>query len=417
LDFPRELGEEKALELYKRTGAPLHSAYAIAQLRAFYKSNSDSVSKVSQWKSICSLLLDRWTARDDTPISYSEASWCGLLNYGTCDYDDLALDLLPDACTNALPKLADFDEVPFLNEGISQRTSYWERWPLLRGSRLFLGLGDGACANIGSKCSVPNRIACTVGTSAAARVCLPCPIGLSESLNFEAGLFCYRIDRSHILLGGALNDGGNAVEWIRQLLNLQTDESFDECLKAVSLLTESDCNKGSSIGTPTLIPFLSGERSTGFRTRATGAMIDLTHATTPAHMLKSVLEGVTLRLNAIVARICQTSKSLHQSTASILVVSGKALEVNDIWRQMLANCSGIKVVFDKATQEGTSRGVAVLITRAIQQSRDRDARLYLPGETISNALIEEPVDALRGYWKHISNRQEKLLYAISDMYD
>ncbi|GAX24985.1 hypothetical protein FisN_2Lh264 [Fistulifera solaris] len=151
----RELGEHKALELYKRTGAPLHSAYAMAQLRAFYRSNSDCVSKVIKWKSICSLLLDRWTARDDTPISYSEASWCGLINYGTCEYDDLVMDLLPDACRNALPKLADFDQVSILSEGISQQTSYWKRWPLLRGSRLFLGLGDGACANIGSKCTVP----------------------------------------------------------------------------------------------------------------------------------------------------------------------------------------------------------------------------------------------------------------------
>jgi gluconokinase len=326
------------------------------------------------------------------------------------------MELLPGDCRNALPKLADFDQVTILSEGISQQTPYWERWPLLRGTRLFLGLGDGACANIGSKCTVPNRIACTVGTSAAARVCLPFPIGLSESLNFEAGLFCYRIDRSHILLGGALNDGGNAIEWMRQLLNLKTNESFDECLKQVSLLMENDYKSDSSILTPTLLPFLSGERSTGFRTRATGAMIDITRHTTPAHMLKSVLEGVALRLNAIVSRICQTSKFFHQNTACILVVSGKALEVNDIWRQMLANCSGIKVVFDKDTQEGTSRGVAFLVTRALLQRSDRHARIPLPEETILNSTIDEPMDALIGYWKQQSNRQEQLLLSISDMY-
>lgn len=196
------MGTEKALDLYRQTGAPLHSSYAIAQLREFYQSNPATASKVSTWKTICSLLLERWTARKDIPISYSEASWCGLLNYTTCEYDDLALELLPEMCRKALPTLADFDQVSVLSEGISPHTCYWDRWPALRGARLFLGVGDGACASIGTKCTIPGRIACTIGTSAAARVCLPCPIG--SSVQFEAGLFCYRIDRSHVLVGGAL---------------------------------------------------------------------------------------------------------------------------------------------------------------------------------------------------------------------
>lgn len=416
LFYFRELGDEKALDLYKRTGAPLHSAYAIAQLREFYRSDPDNASKVCTWKSICSLLLDRWTAREDTPISYSEASWCGLLNYATCEYDDLAMESLPDSCRIALPKLADYDQVPVLREGISQRTSYWNRWPLLRGVRLFLGVGDGACANIGSKCTVPGRIACTVGTSAAARVCLPCPIGSSEIVQFEAGLFCYRVDRAYVLLGGALNDGGNAIEWIRQLLNLKSSDSFEECMQQVSLLMGNDSNLDAAATTPTLVPFLSGERSTGFRMRATGAMIDLTRDTTSAHILKSVLEGVTLRVNAVVSRICQTSKSIEQTKECVLVASGKALEVNQLWRQMLANCSGMQVVFDKETQEGTSRGVTILIARTLQQDSDNNANRPLPEEIISYAITEHPEDDTITYWKQQASRQEQLIAAVSHMY-
>lgn len=410
------MGDKKVLDLYRRTGAPLHSAYAIAQLREFYRSNPVDASKVSAWKTISSLLLDRWTTRNDTPISYSEASWCGLLNYATCEYDDLALELLPECCRKALPKLADFDEVSVLNAGISERTPYWNRWPVLRGARLFLGVGDGACANIGSKCTLPSRIACTIGTSAAARVCLYWPIGSSQTVELKIGLFCYRIDRSHVLIGGALTDGGSAVEWIKQLLNLTSSNSFEECLRQVASLMENDLNQDSGVTTPTLVPFLSGERSTGFRTRATGAMIDLTRDTTPAHILKSVMEGVTLRLNAVVSLICQTCESIPQNEHAILVVSGKALEANQLWRQMLANCSGMSVVFDRETQEGTSRGVVILITRGLQQNANNNANRPLPVEIISSVIVENPEDGVQRYWEQQANRQEQLISAVSHLY-
>jgi gluconokinase len=84
--------------------------------------------------------------------------------------------------------------------------------PELRTAQLFLGIGDGACANIGSKCLTGSRIAVTIGTSAAAWVCLRS--GLSSSIiTVPNGLFCYRVDKSHILVGGgALTDGGSVIE-------------------------------------------------------------------------------------------------------------------------------------------------------------------------------------------------------------
>ena len=52
-----------------------------------------------------------------------------------------------------------------------------DRWPELGGGgvRVFLGLGDGAAANLGSKCVDASRLCVTVGTSAALRVVLPSP--------------------------------------------------------------------------------------------------------------------------------------------------------------------------------------------------------------------------------------------------
>ena len=84
----------------------------------------------------------------------------------------------------------------------------------------------------------------TVGTSAAARVCLPLPVKPmpKDAICTPPGLFCYRISRSHVLLGGAITDGGSVIEWISKLLNLSTPGELETCFKEVEkMLTEAYC--------------------------------------------------------------------------------------------------------------------------------------------------------------------------------
>ena len=394
----------------------MHSAYAIPQLRDLYKNASVAGPPfVWKWQTIPSLCLARWTGMKHLPISYSEASWCGLLNYRQCVYEPTALELLPESCQRALPELADYDDaVPSLRDGIPESSLYGRRWPSLRGARLFLGLGDGACANIGSKCTTASRIACTVGTSAAARVCLPCPVqSPTKEVAVPPGLFCYRVDRSHVLVGGALTDGGSVIEWIKQLLNLQNNEAFENCMEAVQGLVDKDenVNKSAGTATPTTVPFLSGERSTGFRTGATGAVLGLTRDTTPAHVLKSCLEGVTLRLTAIV-RLIQQVSTADATPPPRIIVSGRALEVNQIWRQMIADSSGLDVLLDDETHEGTSRGVACMVARAIEDT----STAVLPEETIRTSLTSKPNQALCSYWAQAAASQDELIDALSPLY-
>jgi len=473
-------------DIYQKTGAPIHAAYALAQLRVWYRKQQQSrsfanneeeqepkeaastVAAVHQWQTIASACLSRWTGCASLPISYSEASWTGLLNFRTCRYEPTVLDLLPLECRAALPDLADYtgdgiqdkSVAALLRQGIpaklfdssSNNTTanninpYWERWPALRGARLFLGLGDGACANIGSKCSTASRIACTVGTSAAARVCLPLPVSSGDEsggsrydssllLTVEPGLFCYRIDRSHVLVGGALTDGGSVVEWASTLLNLPTtSNAFRECLSEVARLLERyycESNQTSSSlssqSQVTVAPFLSGERSTGFRSGATLSMIGLTRETTPAVFLKGCLEGVTLRIDAIVQLIRSV---IHSSSVGLsapdgavgeepvrIICSGNALEVNDLWRQMIADCSGLAVVLDRETQEGTSRGVVKLVQRALTTADKPTSDGYnYEKEAITASSTALPNEDAKQYWIRAGKAQDSLIDAVSPLY-
>lgn len=58
----------------------------------------------------------------------------------------------------------------------------------------------------------------TIGTSAAIRVVVEATA--LRSAKVPQGLWCYRISRDHVLLGGALSDGGSVYAFFRKALRV-----------------------------------------------------------------------------------------------------------------------------------------------------------------------------------------------------
>lgn len=435
------IGIDKQAGIYQRTGAPLHASYALPQLRQLYSSPdlSSLVDQIVVWQTLSSCCLSRWRGVPFSHVSFSEASWTGLFNFRTCEWDKEAVSLLPEECQNHMPPLCDYsDEVmpsggmrPHkIGENAMEKNPYWDRWPELRGlddngdpgCRLFFGLGDGACANIGSNCWTNQKFAVTIGTSAAARVCVPMRTSnCTDNFHVPQGLFCYRIDRSHVLVGGALTDGGSVIEWARQLLNLEDDNDFSECIAEVETLLNRDyesCLEGflppSAVS---VVPFLSGERSIGFRDGASFCISGLTRNSGRAHFLKACLEGVILRLEAIL-RLLQRGVETGKRKPRI-VVSGAALESNPLWRQMLADCTGLQVQYDTSVREGTSRGVAMMSAVALAMERDMstDSSSYLVKRSKEESIYSSPrLPTTEGYWAVALDDQENLIDAASTVW-
>ena len=80
------LGIKRLEEMYQRTGTPLHTAYAMVQLKDIYERKQNNPlnkceddENVKVWLSISSICISRWTNANilTMPISYSEASWTG----------------------------------------------------------------------------------------------------------------------------------------------------------------------------------------------------------------------------------------------------------------------------------------------------------------------------------------------------
>ena len=73
----------------------------------------------------------------------------GLLNRHTLDWDADLLSVI-GVDTAMLAPVVDYDGLP---RDLRLSAPMLERWPALAAARLFLGLGDGAAANVGSKCA------------------------------------------------------------------------------------------------------------------------------------------------------------------------------------------------------------------------------------------------------------------------
>lgn len=151
------------------------------------------------------------------------------------------------------------------------------------------------------------------------------------------------------------------------------------------------------------------------------SIFGLTRETTPAVFLKGCLEGVTLRIDAIVrlthAMIQSSLGSRGDGDEPVQIIcSGNALEVNDLWRQMIADCCGLDVVLDQETQEGTSRGVVRLMQRELQKDDIHSQSITFEKEPIAASITAKPRKEAARYWDDARSTQEMFINAVSPLY-
>jgi gluconokinase len=279
--------------VHARTGAYLHPSYWPAKLAWLAETEPDVFRHAHRFVSFSDYL------RGEPATSVSMASGTGLLDLTTNTWDAELLEVL----------------------GIDA-----ERLPELRDMPVWI---DGVCSNVGAGCTTRGRAALMVGTSGAMRVLYeterpqPCP-----------GLFVYRFDGHRIVEGGALSDGGNLHAWLEQTL-----------AGASGSITERSPEEHGL----TFLPFLGGERSTGWDPDATGAIVGLTFDTTPRDIRQAALEGVAFRFAAIADLLPDLEE---------VVATGGGLLKDSEWVQLMADALARPVTVSTVA-EASLRGAAV----------------------------------------------------------
>lgn len=318
---------------HQTVGCMLHPTYLPAQYANLLRAQPDLEARIRRISDIGACFYGQWFGRD-APVSYSMASWSGLMHTAKLDWHwDYARLLVGERLQNKLPRLADYDHTL---EGLS--AEYAARWPALRDKPFFLALGDGAAANIGSGAVDCSRIALTLGTTSALRF-------VKDFKRVPRGLWRYLVCSGMPLVGGAASEGGNIYQWLMEAL-LNRDAGLEAKLRG----RPADCHG------LTVLPLLAGERSPGWQPDATGTIHGIRRNTGQLDILQAHLEAVAIRLSLIF--------DLLKAPGATVAAGGGALQASAAWAQMIADALDTPLQL-LAEAEVTARGVALMMLRSL----------------------------------------------------
>ena len=180
-----------------------------------------------------------------------------------------------------------------------------------------------------------------VGTSGAMRVVYT---GEPPS-KLPSSLWSYRVSEQRVVVGGALSDGGGLVQWLVQTLNTG---NWQQELAAL----EPDAHG------LTILPFWSGERSTGWSTEARGGIFGLRQQTTTVEIMRAALESIAYRFALIAEALDEIAPN------ATVIATGNALRSSPVWLQIMADVLGRPVMLG-GSPEASIRGAALLALEAV----------------------------------------------------
>jgi gluconokinase len=332
-----------------RTGAHLHPSFWPAKLAWLASAEPAVFRRAARFVSFPDYLYDRLLG-GERPTSLSIASGTGLLDLNGRCWDAELLEVL-QVDGSCLPRISD------------EPQDGWHP-----------ALIDGACSNLGAGCTGTGRAALMIGTSGALRILYE-----SERPQPRPGLFLYLLDDRRVVEGGALSDGGNLYKWLNDTL----------VPGGADVGRRSPDEHGL-----TFLPFLGGERSTGWDPDARGAISGLTFDTTAADIRQAALEGVGFRF-AVVADLLPDLDEI--------VATGGGLRADLQWVQIMADCLARPVITSKVA-EASLRGAAVAVLERLGHEA-RDAPL---GDVFQPRL--ERAEAYRS----ARERQQRLYEELRD---
>jgi gluconokinase len=333
---------ELATRMRRETGCRPHSSYWPAKIEWLRRTAPEVNRQTAYRVSFTDYAMNRLTGELSTSVAM--ASGTGLLDVRQCEWHPDLSERFGVSVTS-LPAIVDRDQQ--LRGLLPQ---YRRRWPQLAAIPWFPAIGDGAAANVGAGCVGVDRIAMTIGTSAAMRIIVPQDIALTDA---PAALWEYRLDRGHRVLGGALSNGGNVIAWLANLMSGQDLES---------LTREAELSVGPDSHGLTWLPFFAGERSPSWNDEAFGTLLGLRFSTSSAEIFRAALEGISYRLALVYDDLKRIASPKHEVHAN----GGAALN-SPLWMSIISDTFGHPIDAMDADAEISARGAAICALTAINE--------------------------------------------------
>lgn len=361
-------------ELQQITGTRLHTSYLVPRFRWLRETEPEAFERTTRWLSLGEYFHLRLLGK--ARIGTSSAAWTGLLDRRTGDWSDRMLELAQverDSLSLIARPNQPIREVP---------PAVGERWPVLRHSKWFAPVADGLSANVGSGGRDATTMVTSLATSGAMRVLLH-----EQPETIPSGLWCYRIDDTRCLLGGAINDASRAISWAEDSFRVPEDLSQEEIAQ-----------RPVDDSTPLVLPFFTGERSTGWVGDARAALLGVTAATAPEEMVRGVMEGVVAAYGRVAEQLMQASGDVER----IITAGGMSQSIPSLQQQLadLLGRSAVQATFKRSTLRGTAMLASEVLSPEIEPVDPPYARTF------------EPDPANREHWDSVAQRFQTAYSAL-----
>ncbi len=392
----------RGLALHRRTGTPVHPMSPLLKLRWTSEQDPATFAAARTWTGAKELLVRALTG--ELVTDHGLASGTGLFNLGDEAWDAEALayaGVRPDQLPAPVPTTT---VLRVHAEGAA-------RLGVPAGTPLVIGGADGPLANLGLGAVHPGTVACSIGTSGAARVASGEP-----RVDSRGRTFCYVLAPGRWVVGGAVNNGGVVLDWCGEALAPDVREAAIAAGRrpAEALLELADRAPAGSGGL-LFLPQLLGERAPHWAGSPRGVFLGLTREHRREHLIRAAVEGVSLQLALVLASLGEAGVEVRAIRAT------GGFSRSALWRRILAGTFGRPIGFAESP-EGSALGAALLgmtalglldsidraadlvAVRAVEQPERGEAEVYarlLP-------VFDHASDALSGAFAAIADLQDVL---------
>ncbi len=327
--------------IYSKTGCPLHSLYLSAKIYWFKDNQKEIFSQADKFISIKEYIIYKLTG--EFGVDYSIASGSGLLNIKNKEWDKELLNYLG------------IDEAQLSPLVDSYNTYESKSIDWLKNIPLVIGGGDGPLANLGELALSENQFVATLGTSGAIRVFSDKPVIDDDNQS----TWCYMLDNNTYLPGGAINNGGIVLEWLKKNCFELTDNYYgliDQYIKEVPPGSKSLF----------FLPFLTGERSPNWNPKARGIIFGLDYNHSKKEIIKAAVEGISYRMRTIKEALEANSNICNE------VILNGGITQSEPWVQLLADVFNARVIVHE-NEEAAALGAAIIGSVALGFYNDYNA--------------------------------------------
>jgi gluconokinase len=342
--------------LYRRTGCPVHAPYHVQRLRWWHRRKPELAQRAHLWVAIKDWVLHALAGVWATDLSL--ASTTGLLSLRDLTWDPEAMQLA-GVRPAGLPSLVSPSAVVGrLTAEAAAETGLTVGLPVIAGA------SDGALATLGTGVTQSGQTVISVGTSGAVRKIVDKPwFDPSERT------WCYLLtdepETPGWFIGGAINNGGLALEWVR-------DKFYPDLVGAAGFeqLALDAASVPPGAEGVFLLPYFAGERSPHWAPQDRGVFYGLGMGHTRVHVARAAMEGV---VNCL-ADVWDALYGLETMHDVVHLTGG--ITATRLWVQILADMLGVPLmVLDVADASAIGAGLLGMYALGLIQADEIPGRV------------------------------------------